>query len=62
MHSGLHIPFGAYKILPFAFITDHHDFHHSKNLGNYGSTFTFMDRIFGTDDDYFEYMASIGKC
>ena len=34
--------------IPFYGTTEHHDLHHSRNKGNYASTFTFWDKIFGT--------------
>ena len=28
IHSGFEILYGPYKILPFVFVPDHHEFHH----------------------------------
>ena len=33
-----------------------HDFHHMNFNGNYSSTFTWWDKIFGTDKQFNEYM------
>ena len=34
-----------------------HDFHHYNFNGNYSSTFTWWDKLFGTDSQYKEFMA-----
>ena len=36
---------------------EYHDFHHMNFVGNYGSTFTFWDKLFGTDRQWREYKA-----
>ena len=36
-----------------------HDFHHCNCVGNYASTFTWWDKIFGTDQQYKEYRAKL---
>ena len=36
-----------------------HDFHHYNFVGNYASTFTWWDKIFGTDQQYKEYRAKL---
>lgn len=47
IHSGLqsHIV----KHLGFIGTADHHDLHHSKLIGNYGSTLKIWDKVFGTE-------------
>jgi sterol desaturase/sphingolipid hydroxylase (fatty acid hydroxylase superfamily) len=47
IHSGLKSSIGQY--IPFWGTVEHHDFHHSKVKGNYASTFTIWDKIFGTE-------------
>jgi len=60
-HSGYMIP-----ISPWCLLRDnsHHDFHHSHNIGAYG-TFPFWDWMLGTDKNYYgwmdEYMARFRK-
>ena len=39
------------SLIPFYGTTEHHDLHHSKNKGNYASTFTLWDKVFGTEID-----------
>ena len=34
-----------------------HDFHHYNFVGNYASTFTWWDRLLGTDKQYRAYLA-----
>jgi len=52
-HSGYNFPFSPFRIFPYIQGgADRHDFHHSHNVGNYGSFFTFWDKICGTDKDY----------
>jgi sterol desaturase/sphingolipid hydroxylase (fatty acid hydroxylase superfamily) len=39
-------------LLPFYGGSLYHDFHHSNFTGNYSSSFTHWDKIFGTDRDF----------
>lgn len=47
IHSGVKSKFAQY--IPFWGTTEHHDFHHAKIDANYASTFTYWDKIFGTE-------------
>ena len=48
IHSGLRSRFAKY--IPLYGTTEHHDIHHRKNTnGNYASTFTFWDKVLGTE-------------
>ncbi|PKU69414.1 Methylsterol monooxygenase 2-2 [Dendrobium catenatum] len=54
-HCGYHFPWSLSNFLPIYGGAEFHDFHHRvlyTKSGNYSSTFTYMDRIFGTDGDY----------
>ncbi|KAK2428503.1 sterol 4-alpha-methyl-oxidase 2-2 [Trifolium repens] len=54
-HSGYHFPWSPSNFFPLYGGTDFHDYHHRllyTKSGNYSSTFTYMDRIFGTDVGY----------
>ena len=42
--------------MPFQSEAEFHDYHHSKNDGNYGTFFPFWDTIFGTNKNYLKYM------
>ncbi|MCH88842.1 sterol 4-alpha-methyl-oxidase [Trifolium medium] len=54
-HSGYHFPWSPSNFFPLYGGADFHDYHHRllyTKSGNYSSTFTYMDRIFGTDVGY----------
>ncbi|XP_013451995.2 methylsterol monooxygenase 2-2 isoform X2 [Medicago truncatula] len=54
-HCGYHFPWSPSNFLPLYGGADFHDYHHRvlyTKSGNYSSTFTYMDRIFGTDIGY----------
>lgn len=55
VHSGYDIPLNPLHLIPFYAGSRHHDFHHMNFIGNYASTFTWWDRIFGTDAQYNAY-------
>lgn len=64
VHSGYDIPLNPLNYIPFYTGARHHDFHHMNFIGNYASTFTWWDRIFGTDVQYHAYtekMKKLGK-
>jgi sterol desaturase/sphingolipid hydroxylase (fatty acid hydroxylase superfamily) len=47
VHSGLR---SAFRLrIPFWASAEHHDLHHSKPVGNYGSTLKIWDKILGTE-------------
>ncbi len=48
IHSGIKSS-KTVSAIPFYGTTEHHDLHHSRNKGNYASTFTIWDKIFGTE-------------
>ncbi|XP_006896718.1 PREDICTED: methylsterol monooxygenase 1 [Elephantulus edwardii] len=56
VHSGYDIPLNPLKLIPFYAGARHHDFHHMNFIGNYASTFTWWDRLFGTDSQYNAYI------
>ncbi|KAK4788959.1 hypothetical protein SAY86_020278, partial [Trapa natans] len=54
-HCGYHFPWSPSNFLPLYGGADFHDYHHRllyTKSGNYSSTFTYMDWIFGTDKGY----------
>lgn len=61
VHSGYDIPLNPLHLIPFYAGARHHDFHHMNFLGNYASTFTWWDRIFGTDSQYLAYYEKMKK-
>uniref|UniRef100_A0A6B2LDC4 Fatty acid hydroxylase domain-containing protein n=1 Tax=Arcella intermedia TaxID=1963864 RepID=A0A6B2LDC4_9EUKA len=50
-HSGFDI---LPKVLPFQGGVPFHDYHHAKFLYNFGSRFTYLDRLFGTYQDPYQ--------
>jgi len=57
-HSGYSFPLSPFSLLPFQGGSERHFFHHSHNLGSYGSFFNFWDRICGTDRPFVEFQKS----
>lgn len=54
-HCGYDFPWSLSKLFPLYGGADFHDYHHRllyTKSGNYSSTFTYMDWIFGTDKGY----------
>ncbi|CAM6100012.1 unnamed protein product [Calypogeia fissa] len=54
-HCGYDFPWSLSRFLPIYGGADFHDYHHRllfTKSGNYSSTFTYMDWIFGTDKGY----------
>lgn len=47
--SGYEFPWSPYRLLPFASSATSHEWHHSHNVGNFGSFFRWWDAAFGTD-------------
>ena len=48
-HGGYDWPFSPFGLWPFRPSAEEHDWHHSKNLGNFASFFTVWDDLCGTD-------------
>ncbi|CAD7682548.1 unnamed protein product [Nyctereutes procyonoides] len=49
------------NLISFYAGSQHHDFHHMNFIGNYASTFTWWDRIFGTDSQFTAYNEKMKK-
>jgi len=56
-HSGYDFSFSPFSLLPFQGGARRHDFHHSRNVGCYGSFMIFWDWICGTDAAFLEFEA-----
>jgi len=48
-HSGYKLPFSPFHMFFFQGGEERHDFHHTQNMGSYGSWFSFWDWAMGTD-------------
>ena len=55
-HCGYDFSFSPYRLIPFSGSAEYHDFHHSHNVGNYGSFFCIWDTVFGTNKAYYDYL------
>jgi sterol desaturase/sphingolipid hydroxylase (fatty acid hydroxylase superfamily) len=53
-HSGYEFPWSVFRLLPFGSDATYHDFHHTKNVGNYSSLMTVWDTIFDSNTQYWE--------
>jgi len=53
-HSGYEFPWSIFRLIPFGTDATYHNFHHSKNVGNYSSFMTIWDTIFDSNKDYYE--------
>lgn len=60
-HSGYDFPWAISHPFPFGCNSKYHNYHHLQNIGNYGSQFIFWDSIFGTNSEYFDYLAAREK-
>ena len=60
-HSGYDFSFAMYKGLPGASTSEYHNYHHLKNIGNYGSCLRLWDDLFGTNAAYLEEMKKNGE-
>mmetsp|Transcript_105436 Transcript_105436/g.157841 ORF Transcript_105436/g.157841 Transcript_105436/m.157841 type:complete len:195 (+) Transcript_105436:448-1032(+) len=55
-HCGYEFSWSPYRLLPFSASSTAHNYHHSNNIGNYGSFFTFWDTICSTNKSYYRYL------
>lgn len=56
-HCGYEFSWSPYRLLPLSGSSEYHNFHHSHNVGNYASFFSYWDSLFGTNKDFFIYKA-----
>ncbi len=54
-HLGYAFPWSAVRWFPLSAGTDAHEYHHSVNMGCYGSKLSLWDWMFGTDNRYNEW-------
>lgn len=56
-HCGYEFSWSPYRLLPMSGSSEFHNYHHLNFKGNYGSFFTYLDRIFGTvNTKYHEFV------
>lgn len=57
-HSGYEFSWSPFRLVPFSGGSEFHNFHHLNFKGNYGSFFTFWDRICNTvNKKYFSFLS-----
>mmetsp|Transcript_18838 Transcript_18838/g.18815 ORF Transcript_18838/g.18815 Transcript_18838/m.18815 type:complete len:318 (+) Transcript_18838:31-984(+) len=60
-HSGYDFSWSAFRLLPLSGSANYHNFHHSHNVGNYSSFFTYWDTICKTNTHYWRYLSAKEK-
>ena len=56
-HCGYEFPWSPFRLIPFGGDASYHDFHHTRNVGNYGTFMTIWDTLFDTNKDYYAKLA-----
>jgi len=56
-HAGYDFPWSPNHFIPFWGGAEFHDYHHETFTGNFSSTFTIWDHVFGTDKGYLKRKA-----
>ena len=60
-HGGYDFPWAVTRIVPYNVSSKYHNYHHLKNIGNYGSFFILWDSIYGTNSHYYEELVQTDK-
>jgi len=60
-HSGYEFSWSPYRLLPLSGSSIYHNYHHSNNIGNFCSLFTYLDTLFGTNKSYYKYLSKKEK-
>lgn len=55
-HCGYDFSWSPFRLLPLSGSANYHDFHHSHNIGNFSSFFTYWDSICGTNTFYYRFL------
>lgn len=53
-HCGYDFPWAVTRAFPFSVTSTYHNYHHLKNIGNFGSFLIMWDSIFGTNTAYYK--------
>jgi sterol desaturase/sphingolipid hydroxylase (fatty acid hydroxylase superfamily) len=56
-HCGYEFSWSPFRLLPLSAGAGYHDYHHSHNVGNYGSFFSVWDTLCGTNAQYFRFIS-----
>jgi len=54
-HSGYVFKWSPSRLLPFNWDVSYHEFHHSKNDGNYATSFYIVELLLGFNKSFFKY-------
>ena len=60
-HCGYEFPWSYARVMPFVYGPSYHDFHHSKNVGNYATALYIFETLAGTNHEFFKYEAKQKK-
>ena len=60
-HCGYEFSWSPFRLLPLSGSANYHNFHHSSNVGNFGSFFTYWDTLCQTNKHYWRYLAKHEK-
>lgn len=52
-HSGYEFPWMVFRLLPFGSDATYHNFHHTRNAGNYAAFMTVWDTVFDSNQEYY---------
>jgi len=57
-HCNYDFDWSLFRIVPFSAGSSYHSFHHTHNMGNYGSFLIVQDTITETNHDYYQHIGS----
>ena len=58
-HCGYNWSWSQLSFFPWKAHPEYHDFHHSHNVGNYISMFSWLDTIMGTNKEFYKYKKKV---
>jgi len=57
-HCNYEFDWSVFRIVPISAGADYHSFHHTHNIGNYGSFMTLQDTLTDSNHEYYKYIGS----
>jgi methylsterol monooxygenase/4-alpha-methyl-delta7-sterol-4alpha-methyl oxidase len=60
-HSGYEFTWSPFRLIPFQTTTSYHEYHHSRNIGNYSTFFTIWDTVFGSNVEFYKFLKNKDK-
>ena len=55
-HSGYEFSWAPWNLIPMVCDSGYHAYHHSHNIGNYSSFFTYWDTLLGSNKVYYAHI------